>query len=352
MFVHLVELWLLWMQPWTARRLLMPTTLLSGGGHGGGSGGGGGGSYAMRGVDLDAWQGWVLAAEDVYALPLVPFLSAMAAGAFESGRRDPQLCAIERVLRCFTAGGGAVMRTLLSAKAGTARRVLTMPEQLRQLTLVGYDETAARTAVERAWNSTPSSESASSLSPSAAFSAHLSSLRSGAAKKEQQEEASPSLDSVAAPAPDSSSSPSPSPERRANDVAARNLDRAVAELQAREEAEDLGLGQMMNDGQSLTPVGSTSMSNSTGSMGFTGFVGSAGQSLARDDARAAAAWRDEVPEWRTRGGEVCDALREIHYAVVYGSWLPQNVDYGDVTNRILWVVGYVVAAFVCVCARA
>ena len=173
--MHLVELWLLWMQPWTARRLLMPTTLLSGGGHGGGSGGGGGGSYAMRGVDLDAWQGWVLAAEDVYALPLVPFLSAMAAGAFESGRRDPQLCAIERVLRCFTAGGGAVMRTLLSAKAGTARVLL--PEQLRQLTLVGYDGTAARTAVERAWNSTPSSESASSLSPSQP-SAHLSSLRS------------------------------------------------------------------------------------------------------------------------------------------------------------------------------
>ena len=133
------------------------------------------------------------------------------------------------------------------------------------------------------------------------------------------------------------------------------LERALAFIEAsgaREEAEDLGLGQMMNDGQSLTPVGSTSMSNSTGSVGFTGFVGSAGQSLARDDARAAAAWRDEVPEWRTRGGEVCDALREIHYAVVYGSWLPQNVDYGDVTNRILWVVGYVVAAFVCVCARA
>ena len=65
---------------------------------------------------------------------------------------------------------------------------------------------------------------------------------------------------------------------------------------------------MMNDGQSLTPVGSTSMSNSTSSM-FHRFRGFGGQSLARDDARAAA-WRDGA-RWRTRGGEVCDALREI-----------------------------------------
>jgi len=50
------------------------------------------------------WKGWVLANEDVYVVPLVPFLSRMGDAEFEGGRREAQLHSLELVLMALSGG--------------------------------------------------------------------------------------------------------------------------------------------------------------------------------------------------------------------------------------------------------
>jgi len=109
-FVALVELWVLWMEPWTAASLLaahLAPPQRPGGGSASSSPRGGG---RRRGeADGRRWNGWRLACEDVFVLPLRPFLCAMSSAEFEGAtRRDAQLHCVERVvsvLLAWTDGG-------------------------------------------------------------------------------------------------------------------------------------------------------------------------------------------------------------------------------------------------------
>lgn len=86
-FVSLLHLWLLWLEPWTHVDYIQPSQRQ---GHGLNRSA----SFKDQGDDASVWQSWILANEEMYCDVLVPFLSRMGDVEYEGSRRDFQVSPI------------------------------------------------------------------------------------------------------------------------------------------------------------------------------------------------------------------------------------------------------------------
>ena len=170
-----------------------------------------------------------------------------------------------------------------------------MPEQLQQLLTMGFAESLSRTELERAWKEEPCEANI-----------FIGTLGSASTESQHPE-----------PTTTTTTTTTVGNAKGNNDVwtgwgalARRNLERAISALEAR--------------GSS---VGSVSVP----------------VNQRNDDIFTNVIWQEETPEWRARGTEVIDFLRKMHHGVLIGGWLPQNVDYDDILNRILWVIAMICA---------
>ena len=133
-FVLLVETWLLWMQPWTAPSQLKASAAAAANAPStrGGAAPLPGSSSSSTGASRYAnhhaaaygpeWENWVLACEDVYTVPLLPFLQRMGSLDYGgSNKRDAQLKACESVMEVFK---GPLLDVLRQSPTEALRRAL------------------------------------------------------------------------------------------------------------------------------------------------------------------------------------------------------------------------------------